>query len=189
MLAPRDGARGHEGLVMELKDGAARLVAAWGVLGVVALLGQAMVRLAPLAWKPIVQRMLSPGQVALYATWVVVSLYFEGYRAFQKRFCPRVVARAVHLGNNRRALHVALAPAFCMGFFHANGRTRGLAWGTTTMIIGFIVALRRVPQPWRGLVDGGVVLALLYGAVALVVLFARALLGLRVEGSPELPEA
>lgn len=165
------------------------LVAIWGTLGVAALLGQALLRLTPLALEPIQARTLTPLQSLLYAAWAAASLYFEGYFAFQKRFCPRVVARALHLAEHPRPLlHVALAPAFCMGFFHANRRTLRLAWGTTLMVIVFIVVLRRVPQPWRGLVDGGVVLALLYGTVALLVLLARGMSGTLVRASAELPE-
>jgi len=159
----------------------------WGTLGVAALLVQAILRLAPLALEPIRERSLTATQAILYVTWAVASLYFEGYRAFQLRFCPRVVARALHLSQHPRPLHVALAPLFCMGFFHANRRTLLLAWGTTAMVVGFIVALRHVPQPWRGIVDGGVVIALAHGVVALLVQLGRALGGARLEASAELP--
>jgi hypothetical protein len=163
-------------------------VGAWGVLGVAALLGRAAARLSVFAIEPIRTHSLTITQATLYAAWAAVGLYFEGYRAFQKRFCPRVVARALYLGEHRHPLYVAIAPLFCMGFFHANRRTKALAWGTTTMIVCFIVILRHVPQPWRGIVDGGVVPPLLWGAAALIVLYARGLSG-AVVGSAELPDA
>lgn len=164
------------------------LIATWGVLGVVLLLSQAVVRLTPLALEPIFDRSLGPASAAAYVAWAAFSLYFEGYRAFQLRFCPRVVARAFHLAAHPRALHVALAPAFCMGFFHANRRTKILAWGTTTMVVCFVVLMRTAPQPFRGIVDGGVVLALIYGTIALLVLFARGFSNPASLASPELPE-
>jgi hypothetical protein len=162
------------------------LVGAWGVFGVALLLGRAAARLAVYAVEPIREHSLTPLQMAIYGTWATIGLYFEGYRAFQKRFCPRVAARALHLGEHRNALHVALAPLFCMGFFHANRRTKALAWGTTMMIVCFIAVLRHVPQPWRGIVDGGVVPPLVWGAVAVIVLYVRGLAGADI-GSAELP--
>lgn len=163
------------------------LIGAWGILGVTALLGRAAARLSVYAIEPFQAHSLTTAQGAIYAAWAAAGLYFEGYRAFQKRFCPRVVARALHVAENPRALHVAFAPLFCMGFFYANRRTKVLAWGTTAMIICFILVLRHVPQPWRGIVDGGVVPPLVWGAVALVVLYARGVTGTHI-GSPELPD-
>jgi hypothetical protein len=163
------------------------LIATWGVLGVVLLLGQAVVRLTPLALEPIFDHSLGPISVAAYVAWVAFSLYFEGYRAFQLRFCPRVVARAFHLARQPRPLFVAFAPAFCMGFFHANRRTKILAWGTTTMVVCLVLFMRQAPQPFRGIVDGGVVLALVYGTVALLVLFARGFSNPASLASAELP--
>jgi hypothetical protein len=163
--------------------------AAWGVLGVLALLGQAIWRLTPMALEPILDRTLSTSQTALYVGWVGFSLYFEGYRAFQRRFSPRVVARVLHLMREPQPLRVALAPAFCMAFFHASRRTLVVAWATLVMVLGFVLTLRYVPQPWRGIVDGGVVLALAWGAVAILVYFVRGLAGAVMPVSAELPEA
>jgi hypothetical protein len=164
------------------------LIASWGVLGVLALLTQAIARLAPLAAEPILAKTLSPAQVGLYVGWVAFSAYFEGYRAFQKRFSPRVVARALHLARHPvSSASVALAPAYCMCLFHAKPRARYVAWGTLVMVIGFIVTLRHVPQPFRGIVDGGVVVALAWGVVIVLFYFARGLAGRPIPVSPELP--
>jgi hypothetical protein len=146
-----------------------------------------MFRLTPIALQPIVQGGLSGAQATLYAAWVLASLYFEGYRAFQLRFCPRVVARALYLTQSPRPVYVALAPLFCMGFFHANRRTLALAWGTTTMVVFFILTFRHVSQPWRGIVDGGVVAALGYGVIALLASFATSLATGKASASAELP--
>jgi hypothetical protein len=164
------------------------LAATWGVAGVVALLGQAIWRLTPMALEPIVEHRLGPAEALIYVAWVLFSLYFEGYRAFQQRFSPRVVARALSLLRQPRPLRVMLAPAFCMAFFHATRRGLALAWGTTIMVIGFVLTLRHVPQPWRGIVDGGVVLALAWGAIAILVYFVKGLSGQSMPVSAELPE-
>lgn len=164
------------------------LAATWGVAGVVLLLGQAIYRLTPMALQPIVERQLGMAEAGVYAAWVVFSLYFEGYRAFQQRFSPRVVARALALMREPVPLRIVLAPAFCMALFHATRRGLALAWGTLVMVLCFIMILRHVPQPWRGIVDGGVVLALLWGQLAIVVYFVRGLSGLPMPVSAELPE-
>jgi hypothetical protein len=163
------------------------LVAAWGAFGVVLLLGQAIFRLGGLALEA--HRMtLTPVEIGVSTAWVFMNAYLEGYRAFQLRFSPRVVARALHLARNPRPLFVVFAPFYCMAFFHATRRARTIAWATMVMVMGFIVLLRRVPQPWRGIVDGGVVVALIWGALAIVLLFFRAvLLGKEPTQSPQLP--
>lgn len=142
-----------------------------------ALLVQAIWRLTPLALEPLQTGELSAAQSALYVGWVLFSMYTEGYRGFQKRFSPRVVARALHLVRHPRPLHVLLAPLFCMSLFHATRRTLAGAWGVTCMVIVLVVLIRYLPQPWRGIIDGGVVIGLLWGAVALVVYALRALSG------------
>lgn len=161
------------------------LIGTWGVAGVLLLLGQASWRLGTLAWEAL-QMGLTQLQWAICLSWIVVNAYAEGYRAFQLRFSPRVVARALHLARNPRPLHVAFAPLFCMGFFHASKRGMILAWGTTIMVLCFILLLRYVPQPWRGIVDGGVVVALLWGSVAIVVYYVRAFFMNRAPNAPAL---
>jgi hypothetical protein len=147
------------------------------VLGVVAILAQAVWRLAPLALEPLQEHSLSGGQALIYAAWVAVSLYAEGYRAFQLQFSPRVVARALYLARNPRIVHIALAPAFCMALIHATRRRLAVAWGTTLMIVALVMIVRRIPQPWRGIIDGGVVVALFWGMLAILYFLARALMG------------
>ena len=77
------------------------VVFVWGTAGVSTLLGQAIYRLTPQALHPLVHGNLTSFQVALYIGWVLFAAYTEGYRAFQGRFSPRVVARAVYLAKNR----------------------------------------------------------------------------------------
>lgn len=165
------------------------LAASWGVFGVLLLLGQAIWRLgdrALAAWS----YDLSPLQLALSAAWAAFSLYYEGYRAFQRRFSPRVVARALVVGRELKPLHVALAPAFCMSFFHSTKRGMLVAWSMVVMIVGLVLIVSRLSQPWRGIIDGGVVLALLWGAAAIVVYFVKAVSsGAPPAVDPALPSA
>lgn len=149
----------------------------WGVSGVLLLFGRAIVRLAPMAWQPIAERSLSPLHIALYVAWVAFNAYSEGYRAFQKAFCPRVIGRAHQLASEPTGVRALLAPLYCLSLFHANRRGLIVAW-TMLAVIALLVALLRItPQPWRGIIDGGVVIALVWGAVVLLVLATRTLLG------------
>ena len=163
------------------------LVGLWGIAGVVALLTQAILRLAPLAIEPARTGSLGLGHLAVLAAWIAVAGYAEGYRGFHQQFCPRVVARAQHLSAHPRRLHAILAPAFCMGLVHATRKRLIVSWSVSLGVIGLIVLVRQLAQPWRGIVDAGVVLALAWGALMLVYLAARALAGHRMSVPPDVP--
>lgn len=151
------------------------LVFLWGLGGVLALFGRALARLAPMAWQPIGDGTLSSLHIGVYAAWVVFNAYAEGYRAFQKSFCPRVVARAYHLASNPTLAHALLAPAYCLSLFHANRRGLTVAWTMLAVIAALVWLLRITPQPWRGIIDGGVVVALAWGALAMIAMAIEAL--------------
>lgn len=164
------------------------IVALWGIGGVLLLFGQAILRLGARALEAYAMP-LGPLEVGVSLGWAALNAYAEGYRAFQLRFSPRVVARALQLARNPRPLFVVFAPLYCMAFFHATRRARVVAWATTLMVVCFIALLRHVPQPWRGIVDGGVVIALAWGALAIIGFFLRALLfGREPSISAELPD-
>jgi hypothetical protein len=163
------------------------LVGVWGIAGVAALLIQAIVRLAPLAIEPFEGGMLGAFHLALLGAWVLFAAYTEGYKAFQKQFTPRVVARAQYLSAHPRLIHVVLAPAFCMGFFHATRKRLIVSWVVTLSIIGLIIAVKMLAQPWRGIIDAGVVLALIWGLLALAYFTSRALAGHRMPVPPDVP--
>lgn len=151
------------------------VVAGWGVGGVLYLLVAALNRLTPLAIEPIQHGMLSGWQALLYASWVVVNAYAEAYRGFQKRFCPRVVGRAFKLARQPLGWRAVLAPAYSMSLFDAERRERITAWVLVAAIFVVVRIVRQLPQPWRGIVDGGVVVGLLWGVLVMAALFMRAL--------------
>ncbi|MEQ8954204.1 MAG: hypothetical protein RL120_08730 [Gammaproteobacteria bacterium] len=135
---------------------------AWGIGGIILLLTYAVYRLAPMAIElgsyPL--GWLHWGSLAfsvLYMAWA------EGYKGFHLSFAPRVVARASYLRSNPRWDLVLLAPIFCMGFIHATPRRKLLSFGLTLMIVCFVVVARQLPQPWRGILDAGVVVGLCFG--------------------------
>jgi hypothetical protein len=150
----------------------------WGVLGVVLLLLQAVIKLTLIAVDPFVTgRGLTPFEWAVCVAWIGLSLYSEGYRGFQKAFVPRVVARAFHLASQPRPLFVVFAPAFAMALFHARPKRLVVSWMVVGLIALAVVAVRHLPVPWRSIVDIGVVAGLVWGLASLLVTFARALRG------------
>lgn len=163
------------------------LIAAWGVFGVVALFLRALHRLTPIALEPLLDGSLGIGHAAIYVVWVIFNAYVEGYRAFQLRFSPRVVSRAFYLGENPKLWHVVLAPFFCMSFFHARRAGKIVAWALLVGIVTLVLLIRLLPQPWRGIIDGGVVVALAWGVLTLLYFFFRALAGHPSRVDPELP--
>lgn len=164
-----------------------RIAAAWGVLGFTALLVQAIIRLTPLALAPIRAGGLTAWHWTLYGGSILFNGYFEGYRAFQKQAAPRIVVRALYLGEHPRPLHVILAPFFCTGLFHATRRRVIAMWILYGGLIALIVSVRMLAQPWRGMIDAGVVVGLSWGVIAILATYLRALAGRPPAASPELP--
>src|SRR6266540_3682114 len=163
-------------------------VALWGVAGFCLILAQAIVRLTALAVEPVVRGQLThPWHWGLYAASIAFNGYAEGYRGFQMRAAPRIVVRALHLGRHPRPLHVILAPFFCTGLFHATRRRLIASWILYGMLVVVIVSVRQLAQPWRGIIDAGVVVGLSWGVVAILIYYVRALAGHPPQVSPELP--
>lgn len=162
-----------------------RLVFFWAIAGVVLLLVQALIKLGLVAVDPFVSgRGLTPLEGSVCAAWIAMSVYTEGYRGFQKAFVPRTVARAFHLSTLPvRPGRVVLAPLYAMALIHARGKRLAISWGLVVMIVAAVVAIRRLPAPWRSIVDAGVVAGLAWGLVSLIATFVRALRG----GVPSFP--
>ncbi len=162
--------------------------AIWGILGVLLLLGSAVYRLAPLA----------AAAFSVPLTWyhwlawvlsVLVMAHAEGYRGFQMHFSPQVAARARYLKEHPRPLHLVFAPLFCMGYFHATRRRQIVSLSLTAGIIVLIIIVHHMPQPWRGIIDAGVVTGLVWGIGSLIWFAVRAFTGHSFNYSPEVPES
>ncbi len=132
------------------------------------ILGRALSRLFPLSVEALEQLPWTTAQYAFAAVWLIFMGYAEGYKGFQKRFAPRVVARAWHLAANPRWHHLLLAPAFCIGYFHGSRRRLITSWAITIGVVLIVMVVKQVSQPWRGIVDLGVVLGLGWGLVAVL---------------------
>merc|ERR1719424_1992264 len=71
------------------------LAVGWGVCGFLSILASAIKRLAPIAIQPLKAKDLTLLQWGLYAATMAFFAYAEGYKAFQKKFSPMVVRRAM----------------------------------------------------------------------------------------------
>jgi hypothetical protein len=162
------------------------LGAAWGVGGLVVLLTRSIWKLTPMALEPL-DMDLAWWHWLAYVGSVVFMAYSEGYKGFQKGFSPRVVARGVHLMRNPSVLRVLFAPAFCMGLFHATRKRQIVAWSVLIGVAGLVVLIRNVDQPWRGIIDAGVVVGLSWGTLAILAFAWRALKGGTLTVDPDVP--
>lgn len=137
----------------------------WGVAGVLALLVYAVARLTPIALETFDHPLAWHHWLGLAANLVFMA-YSEGYRGFQRSFSPRVAERAALLRAEPTALRVLLAPAWCIGYFDSPRRIQVTAVVLTLAIVVLVLIVHRIDQPWRGIIDAGVVLGLLWGILA-----------------------
>ena|SRR5688572_8675785 len=159
----------------------------WGIAGVILFLATAIARLIPIAIEAL--RMdLDPIHLVGLAASVLSLGYYEGYRAFQKGFSPRTVARGFWIASNPRPLYVLLAPLHCMQLFHATRKRVIVSWGVLLGVTLLVILVRMLDQPWRGIVDAGVVVGLSWGTISMLVYWARALGGQPMPVPPDLPE-
>lgn len=158
----------------------------WGLAGVALLLASAIYRLGPLALDALKADLRWYHLVFLFLV-VAFMVYAEGYRAFQKGFSPRVAARARYLVTHSDLLHAVIAPLFCMAYVHAPRRRQVTSLAVTAGIIVLVILVRLLPQPWRGIVDAGVVVGLAWGLVSLVIFGVQALTAKSFDHSPEVP--
>ena len=158
----------------------------WGLAGVLLLLGYAVVRLVPVAMATFEQPLQWYHWVCLIG-FIVFMAYSEGYRGFQQAFSPRVAARLKYLYAHPRFWHVLLSPLFCMGYFDIQRRRRIVIYALTIGIIAIIVAVKWLSQPWRGIVDAGVVVGLTWGLVT-ILMFTRQAFNSTAKPFPYSPE-
>ncbi|MCY3931639.1 MAG: hypothetical protein OXH70_07965 [Acidobacteria bacterium] len=147
--------------------------ALWAVGGIVGLLVWAVYRLArismaafdhPFAW----YHWASLLAIIPFMAWS------EGLRGFQLRFSPRVAERAMAVRSQPTLLRVVLAPLYAAGYFEGTRRERLGVWFGTVGILVLIVLVHRLDQPWRGILDAGVVVGLSWGTIATLALTVRA---------------
>ena len=162
-------------------------LATWSVLQVVLVIGNAVRRLVPIALQPFAQKDLVPYQWGLYGAWVLYMIYTEGYQAFQLKFSPLLVKRAYLLNDNLTFMRVLLAGPYSMGLFGATKKRMIVSWAVSTGVFALVAIVKRLPYPWRSIIDAGVVAGLTYGTLATVAIFIRGLFGVLPSADPCLP--
>jgi hypothetical protein len=113
---------------------------------------------------------LSPAHWGLLLVSVVAFAYGEGYRALHRRFVPHVLARASEL-STRAGLGLRdwlLAPFFLLCLAQAEPAELRRAWLSVGLIVAAVVVVRQLPEPYRGIIDAGVAVALCIGLCSLI---------------------
>ena len=164
--------------------------ALWGLLGFSALLVEALSRLIPRAIS-LQDHSFSVGEAVAFGGILVFFAAIEGYGGFQRSFAPRAAMRAVLLvreGPRAGWLRLVLAPLFCMALIGALQRRLIINWCLFVGIIGMIAMVMRLEEPFRAMMDAGVVVGLTWGLIATGVFGVRALSGAPLDVDLELPE-
>ena len=115
----------------------------------------------------------------MYSAYIVTCLWFayvEGYKGFQQKFSPLVVKRSFTLipGQNGTSwFHFLLAPLYSMGLMHATKKRKIVSWSVTIGVAGIVAAVKRLPYPWRNIVDAGVVVGLTWGSLSIILKYVK----------------
>ena len=149
----------------------------WGIIGVLAILLFAIVRLS----LRVVDMLSYPLNLWQWLGLILFALYMayaEGYKGFHLNFAPRVITRArIFRESNsfKSSLYVILAPLLCMGYIHSTKKRKLISLLLTSAIIILVLLVSRLPQPWRGIVDVGVVLGLFLGVSSIVYFWTQSI--------------
>jgi hypothetical protein len=160
----------------------------WGVAGIAAVLIYAAMSLGGYAFQALAGG-LGALQWLLLAVNTAFMAWAEGYRGFQLRFSPRVAARALDLYEHPTAVRLLLAPLFCVGYFGATARLQRTVWLGTGLIVLAVLAFNRLDQPWRGILDAGVMVGLMWGTASLLWASWATFRGRRALVAAEVPAA
>lgn len=154
------------------------LLTIWGLVGTVLLLGKSVVRLSFVAWAGLTHPSVGPLHLAIAVAWSAFMAWSEGYRGFYMGYSRRVVTRAFAMpGRVRHPLLMLLAPFVSMGLIYSTRRRYIVSWSVVLGVIGIVVLVRQLSQPWRGLIDLGVVVGLAMGLVSILIHTRTRLMG------------
>jgi hypothetical protein len=110
--------------------------------------------------------------IRLYVVTCLWFAYVEGYKGFQTKFSPLVVKRAFTLVPGKSSIvHIGLAPLYSMGLFHAERKRCIVSWSVTIGVAAIVAAVKRLPYPYRNIVDAGVVAGLTWGSISIILLY------------------
>lgn len=151
---------------MKMRDRLVSLASAWALLGVAGLFSSAVYRLGSrgintlLGGLELIEWLLLIGLAALF-------LYGEGILALERRFVPRLLQRARDVRLASPILKV-LAPLYGLALVGRPAAELVRSWSGVTAIVVAVTVAARLPDPWRGILDLSVALALAWGLGAIV---------------------
>jgi len=157
------------------------------LLGFTLLVGSAIVRLSKYVFE-VTQYSLGFGHYAFMVLFTVFMLYSEGYRGFHQKLSPRFAARSYGMIERLNWRFAIFAPFFCVGYFYATRRRKMASYLLTAMIVILVLIVSRFAQPWRGMVDLGVVSGLVFGLGSLWYWWIRVMVLGDRSPDPEFPE-
>lgn len=162
------------------------LAVIWGFFGISFIFGNAIVRLGAIGFDTFLFSLSWYHWIAL-AVSVLFMGFAEGYKGFQRGYSPRVAARLLFLRDNVTPVRFILAPLFCMGFFDIKRKRMIVSYCLLLGILLLVQLVHMLEQPWRGIVDLGVVVGLTWGSTSIILFTLKAFFTDRFEHSPEMP--
>jgi hypothetical protein len=141
------------------------LGAAWGVVGISVLLLGGVFSMGPYALQLSWAELSGLERFALLA-YLAFMIGGKGYMGFHRGFSPRAAARAAEIARDPRPLRVLLAPLYGMSLIQASMSRLVRSWGLMLAIASIVPLVKVLPQPWRGIVDAGVVAGLSVGLLS-----------------------
>ncbi len=142
-------------------------MSAWTLIGVAGLFASAIYRLGTRGVAAI-QAGLGWGEWSVLVLLTVAFVYGEGFRALDRRWVPGLVERAVLLRDDPRLFVRLLAPLYGLSLVGVGRDALIRGWLLTTAILGVVLIVGTLPDPWRGIVDFAVAAALSWGLVAIL---------------------
>ena len=77
-----------------------------------------------------------------------------------------------------------------MGLIHATKKRKIVSWSLAFGIFALIAAVKRLPYPYKNIIDAGVVVGLSWGAASIQIAFLKALFTRKIpDVDPQLPSS
>ena len=143
-----------------------RLAEGWALLGVGFVFLKSAIQLG-VRGVVTIQAGLTTGEWVAFIVITALFVYGEGVRALQMKYMPYVLRRIARLPEER-AVNQVLAPLYALSLIGAERRVLLKAWAGTAAIVAAVIVVRQLSEPWRGIVDFAVAMALTWGLIALL---------------------
>lgn len=60
-----------------------------------------------------------------------------------------------------------------MGLLHATKKRKIVSWSVSIGVALIVAAVKRLPYPWRNIIDGGVIAGLSWGSISILLFYIR----------------